>query len=48
MIETGIARLNQLKLINIMTKSQKQGKLYLQITIVVTIILFNLLTYLVS
>jgi hypothetical protein len=31
-----------------MTKSQKQGKLYLQITIVVTIILFNLLTYLAS
>lgn len=31
-----------------MTKSQKQGKLYLQITIVVTIILFNLLAYAVN
>lgn len=31
-----------------MTKSQKQGKLYLQITIVLIIITFNLLTYLVS
>lgn len=31
-----------------MTKSQKQGKLYLQITIVVIIIAFNLLTYLID
>lgn len=28
-----------------MTKSQKQGKLYLQITIVLIIITFNLLAY---
>jgi hypothetical protein len=31
-----------------MTKSQKQGKLYLQITIVLIIITFNLLTYLIN
>lgn len=31
-----------------MTKSQKQGKLYLQITIVLIIITFNLLAYAVN
>ncbi len=31
-----------------LTKSQKQGKLYLQITIVLIIITFNLLTYLIG
>jgi hypothetical protein len=31
-----------------MTKSQKQGKLYLQVTIVLIIITFNLLTYLIG
>lgn len=33
---------------NIMTKSQKQGRLYLQVTIVLIIITFNLITYLLS
>lgn len=28
-----------------MTKSQKQGKLYLQVTIVLVIVIFNLLAY---
>ena len=31
-----------------MTKSQKQGKLYLQITIVLVIVIFNLLAYAVN
>lgn len=31
-----------------MTKSQKQGRLYLQITIVLIIITFNLITYLIN
>jgi hypothetical protein len=31
-----------------MTKSQKQGRLYLQVTIALIIITFNLLTYLIG
>jgi hypothetical protein len=31
-----------------MTKSQKQGKLYLQVTIVLVIVIFNLLAYAVN
>jgi len=31
-----------------MTKSQKQGRLYLQVTIVLVIVIFNLLAYAVS